>query len=309
LSPDFCGIWNASFDMQTIMNRLDKLGRKKENIMCHPDFPLKRCFYYEDRKVQKPADKGDYFESCSYTQYIDLMNLYASLRKASGERESYSLDAICNNELGFAKINYSEVANIKTLPYENYFLFLKYNINDVLLLKQLEEKNKDINMLYSLADETRTRMNKAMRKTISLRNLAHKFYFDQGYIMGNNHNNVYNKDNESNEKFAGALVGDPLLNTPTGIKLNGKRSKFVYESVIDFDLSALYPSIIRAFNIDTTTQYGRLIIDGMPPTKEYDAGGQFLEHLESQDWIEIGKKWFNLPSTEELINELKDRDT
>jgi hypothetical protein len=87
--------------------------------------------------------------------------------------------------------------------------------------------------------------------------------------------------------------------------LNGRFSQFIYQKVIDFDLSALYPSIIRAFNVDATTQYGRLYIGDIMPSKEYDPAGEFTDHLETKNWIEIGKQWFNLPSTEDLINKLK----
>jgi DNA polymerase elongation subunit (family B) len=308
LQPDFCLAWNMQFDKLTILNRLEQLGVDPVDVICHPDFPedVRRAFYKEDKRAQKFSDKGDSFDCSSFTQYLDQLILYASLRKGSGEKESYALNSVAKDELGEGKLDYSEAGDMRTLPYEDYKLFVKYNIKDVLLLRELENKNDDINMLYSLAEMTRTRLNKAMRKTISLKNMAFKFYKDQGYIMGNNHN-VRLDDSKSGptEKFEGAVVADPNLNSNVGMELNGRFSQFVFQKVIDFDLSALYPSIIRAFNVDATTQYGRLYIGDIVPSKDYDPAGEFTDHLETKNWIEIGKNWFGLPSTEDLINKLE----
>ena len=98
-----------------------------------------------------------------------------------------------------------------------------------------------------------------------------------------------------------ALVADPELNGHNGMMINGKRSKYVYEKVIDFDLSSLYPSLIRAFNIDTTTQYGRLLIDSITPTKENDPSLAFIDKLTSEDYINLGKEYYGLPSPTDLV--------
>ncbi len=195
IKPDFCGAWNMQFDKLTILNRIkNEYNVDPTEIICHDDFPKKICYYYEDRRNQTPEDNQDYFQASSYTIFLDMLNTFASLRKGLGKKESYSLNAVCQEELGDVKIEYSENSNIKTLPYDDYELFVLYNIKDVLLLKKLEAKNKDIDTLFQIAEMTRTRFNKAMKKTISLRNLANKFYFDQGYIMGNNLNTGYGSD-------------------------------------------------------------------------------------------------------------------
>lgn len=314
--PDFDLIWNMPFDIQTIINRMARLKPSEDHLqhICPEEFPehMKKAVFHKDKKHQKAEDKNDWFECTSYTMWIDALALYASIRKGMGVKDSYALNDIAKEELHDEKLNYEEDGNIKTLPYNNYKKFVMYNIKDVILLDKLEELNDDIGMLFSLADATKTRINKVMRKTISIKNMAYWFYQDQGYAMGNNPNMKYNgwgdeeEDDEDIEKFAGAIVADPLLNGYNGIDINGAFSKFVYEFAIDFDYSALYPSNIRAFNIDATTQYGRLTFEGNPPTKEYDMGGDFMDNLECQDPINVGKKWLNLPSTSDLINLFKE---
>ena len=310
--PDFNLAWNMRFDKLTMLNRIDKLGGDKNDIICHKDFPNEYQFAYfnEDKKNQKASEKNDTFECASYTVYYDQLILYASLRKGMGERESYALNDVARDELNDEKLDYSDTGNIKTLPYENYKMFVEYNIKDVFLLYELENKNKDLEMLYMLAKTTRTRITKAMRKTISLKNMAVKFYEQQGYVIGNNHNQKIgdDKDDTPTEKFAGAVVADPNLNGYNGMLINGKHSKYVYRKVIDMDLSSLYPSIIRAFNIDTTTQYGRLFINNITPSKDYDPAMDFIDRLTTKNYIELGKDYYNMPSVTELARELINRN-
>ena len=307
--PDFNLAWNARFDLVTLLNRIEKLGGDKNDIVCHPDFDedFKFAYFSEDTRNQKPGDKNDSFSCASYTLYYDQLILYASLRKGMGEKESYSLSNIAQEELNDDKLDYSDTGNIKTLPYEDYKMFVEYNIKDVFLLYELENKNSDCEMLYQLAKTTRTRINKAMKKTTSLKNMAAKFYEEQGFIIGNNHNQRIGNDKDDDtpsEKFEGAMVADPELNGYNGAMINGKRSKYIYEKVIDFDLSSLYPSIIRTFNIDTTTQYGRLLIDGIVPSKENDPAMNFIDRLTTKNYIELGKDYYNLPSPTDLINDM-----
>jgi len=99
-------------------------------------------------------------------------------------------------------------------------------------------------------------------------------------------------------------VADSNLMMNCGASINGLLSKWIWDLIVDFDYSALYPSIIRAFNIDATTQYGRLIFPDSPPTKDFDKGGSFIDKLETKDMIKLCKDFWNFPSVEEVINKL-----
>lgn len=79
--------------------------------------------------------------------------------------------------------------------------------------------------------------------------------------------------------------------------INGRLSKYLYESVIDFDLSSLYPSIILAFNIAPETCYGKLTIENEIGNEE-----NFLNDYMSKDYINFGCKWFDLPNIEEMLD-------
>ena len=50
LKLDFIGIWNISFDIPYIIDRLNVLGMDPAQVMCHPDFPFKKCYFKHKRK-------------------------------------------------------------------------------------------------------------------------------------------------------------------------------------------------------------------------------------------------------------------
>ena len=178
----------------------------------------------------------------SYTVVIDQMRTYAKLRKSGSELKSYNLNVVAKEELKDEKLDYSEEANIKTLPYVNYFKFVLYNIKDTLLQLGIDDKTSDTEDMFQKAYENSTPYKSVFSQTIFLSNLAYVFHIQNGFVIGNNINVDYDKkysDTEVNKKkkigFEGAVVGDPLLNDYEGTKILGKKSKYVYKNVIDMD--------------------------------------------------------------------------
>ena len=72
----------------------------------------------------------------------------------------------------------------------------------------------------------------------------------------------------------------------------------------------MYPSIIISHNIGTETMIGKIILDGFekynpdPTDNLYDQGKYFVEDYLSYDYTYVGNKYFNLPTTEELLKEV-----
>ena len=310
--------------------------------------------YYRQNKEVSFVDRMDEFTVLDGIIWIDQMLLYANIRKTGGVKESYALDAIANEELGKEKLDYTGYT-IKNLAWLNFKKFYKYNIQDTLLLYLLEEKTLDTDMLQKLSDITNTRKYKVFKKTISIKNFVNKFAEQQGYVMGNNKNAQYGTDSQYYEETYlmkkpvserdntyrtaftkrenyGAYVGDPNLNDNTGIKTIGKNnSMFIFENVFDEDFSALYPSIIRAYNLDKNTQVGKFFLidphikeklisefgydnlfaaskndEGEGQSSSEDIGPTLVDSLISQNWGRIGEKFFDLPSVDTMIKELKE---
>jgi hypothetical protein len=84
----------------------------------------------------------------------------------------------------------------------------------------------------------------------------------------------------------------------TGAPIGGNQSDRVFENVVDFDATSLYPSIILATNIDATGQCGRLVL---PQPDGTDADSSLLmQAWASGDPLEVGARWLGLPDLADL---------
>lgn len=283
IKPDFVEIWNMPFDMPYFHDRCIALGMDPAEVICHRDFPVKECYFKKDRINFAVKNKADWFYTSSYTIYTDQMRNYAAIRKGQQELRQNKLTYIAKLELHDEKLDYSEVATIKTLSYKNYLLYVLYNIKDVLLQKGIEEKTGDLDTFYATSYLNCTPYENEFKQTVKLRNVQYMDYLSNGLVPGENINGFkYNyqeqrelddaddeddddEDSSSDKKkkvgFEGALVGNPLLNGNFGMKIFGKRSNNVFEYSIDMDMGAFYPSTIRAMNIDPSTLIFKVILN------------------------------------------------
>jgi hypothetical protein len=235
-----------AFDIPFIIARIEELGYEPREIMCDRDFIKPELYYRKDTFHYDFKTRNDSFTISSYTVFIDQMMQYIKIRKSGGELKSVKLNAIAKLEVGDEKLDYSDEANIKTLPYVNYKKFVMYNIKDTLLLHAIENKTHDIDNVFARAITNGTGYQSLFSQTILLKNRAYISYFEQGYIIGNNRNVDYSKprdpaqeriEDREREKYAGAIVGDPKLNGHVGIELFGKPSRWIFAHVCDFDLT------------------------------------------------------------------------
>lgn len=315
---DFVLIWNMRFDIRYLINRITQLtDLPPSEIICHPDYRVKDCYFKVDNHPDhgKIKQKTDEFIVSAYTDYIDQMILYAVVRKMK-DLPSYSLDEISKKEVGAQKLSYKEIGSIAQLPYRDYRLFVKYNIKDVLLQYKIESNVDDVQFMFQKAYTSGTRYSKAFKETTYWRNLgfiSNKLY--SGVILSNNLNIDYSSkkddtEEEVHEKFEGAVVGRPELNSNTGAKIFGKKSNHVYNAVADQDIESMYPTNINVCNIYPSTQYGRVILDKTKITDReliddmdrYDRGGKFVEDLEIDEAILFCYTWHNLPSATDILN-------
>lgn len=318
LERDFMLFWNMGFDIPYIINRIKALGYDPKDIMCDKDFVKDELYYRTDHRHHDFKTKNDVFTISSKTVYLDQMSQYIKIRKARSELKSVKLNSIARDELKDEKLDYSDEADIKTLPYKNYRKFVLYNIKDTMLQYGIEEKTHDIDNVFNRALINATQYESVFSQTILLKNRAYLSYYKQGYIIGNNQNIDYTKDrneeteDDNEEGFEGALVGDPMLNARVGIEILGVKSKFIFSKVIDLDFSSMYPNIIISNNIGTIPMIGKVILDGFahlnldPTNNFYDQGKMFIEDYLSYDYSFIGKTYFNLPTAEEIIRGIED---
>lgn len=66
------------------------------------------------------------------------------------------------------------------------------------------------------------------------------------------------KKRGTKKAFEGALVGNPNRMLPSGVIVNGVLMKKIHDHDIDFDVTALYPTIMRIVNLSNETMIGRV---------------------------------------------------
>jgi len=221
---------------------------------------------------------------------------------------------------------------------EEYWNFVKYSINDVLLQYGIDEVTNDLDTLFDQSMYGGTRFSKTLKQSVYLKNFWAINYFMMDIVPGNNINVNYvntstselaedielyksirgdGEDDEDKDyddmSLPGAVVGDPNLNAAEGIELFGSRSSRMFKLTCDFDYSSMYPNAKITANIASHTQWGRLIIpEKVLPNENPDnnpkfmRAGKFIEDYETGDMAKIGA-WFGLPTKEMMIKEWKKR--
>lgn len=339
LKMDTLEFWNISFDIPYIMGRLNHFGVDPKDVMCHPDFPNKQCFFKKDNNHFDIKNKNDFFHCSSYTVYLDQMELYAQIRKGEKELRSNQLTYIAKREIGDSKLDYSDSGNIKTVSYKNYLMYILYNIKDVLLQVGIEEKTEDIDTLYLSAMENLTPYDSVFKQTMTLRAVQYECYDIQGLVPGNNINGLYSYDDDDDKEidsdsedddedtFEGALVGDPNLIDDFGATLYLDKTNNIFMYSVDEDMTAFYPNTIMSNNIDGSTlifkcivpsdQYepkgGKLKYHGITDTQLVyknkdsftdDIGKEIQDNFQTGNYLSFGHKWLNLPSVDDVYKKL-----
>ena len=166
----------------------------------------------------------------SCLDYIELYRWYAPGGKS---QESYKLDHISSVELGTNKIDYSEYDSLHQLYKHNYQKFIEYNIRDVEIIVELEEKLKLIELAATLAYDTKTNFEDVFAQTRMWDALINSYLMDKKIIVPPKENRI------KESAFEGAYVKEPQV---------GK-----HDWVASFDLNSLYPHLLIQYNISPET--------------------------------------------------------
>ena len=97
------------------------------------------------------------------------------------------------------------------------------------------------------------------------------------------------------------VVAAPELMDRVGISLGDLLSNLIFDNVIDEDLSAMYPSIILACNIDASTMIGKIMT-----ALDSDFGSKVYAWILEDDFSVFLNKALNLPTAEEIILNLEE---
>ena len=220
--------WNCKFfDIPYLVNRIKYLEQKPSR--------LSPVGLINDRNVVIAGRENQYYTifGISTLDYIDLYKKFTYK-----VRESYRLDYIGSVELGLSKIKVEEVQGYD-LYKTNYQKFIEYNIRDVEIVEKLEEKMKLLELVITLAYESKINFEDVFSPVRTWDAIIYNFLKAKNIVIPPPQN--ADKDKE----IIGAYVKEPQ----TGL----------HKWIVSFDLNSLYPHLIQQYNISPETLYNGVV--------------------------------------------------
>ena len=234
-SPDIVTGWNIdTFDIPYLVNRAKRLFDEKKNPyrLLSPWRKLREymMFGLGGRELQTYEIYG--------VETLDYLALFKKFTYTN--QESYRLDHIANVELGEQKLDYSEQGTLHLLYKNDYQKFINYNIKDVELVEQLENKMKLLEMVISLAYLCKVNYGNTFGQVRMWDTLIYNHLLRKNTVI------PPKTTSHKSTQFEGAYVKEPILGA--------------HNWVVNFDLNSLYPHLIMQYNLSPET----LITDELP---------------------------------------------
>ena len=224
-TPDVITGWNCElYDIPYIAVRIDRILGEKEARRLSPWGNIRRR-----ELVIKGREQISY--EVAGVSIIDYLDLYKKFTYKA--QESYRLDHIANVELGQKKLDHSEFETFKDFYTKDWQKFIDYNIRDVELVDQLEDKMKLIELCFTMAYDAKINFNDVFFQVRTWDAIIYNYLKKRNIV-------IPPKDrSEKSDKFAGAYVKEPIPG--------------MYDYVVSFDLNSLYPHLIMQYNISPET--------------------------------------------------------
>ena len=222
--------WNSEgYDIPYCVNRVKRVLSKDDTrrFCLWKQLPKKREF----EKYGKKAETYDLIGRV----HLDSLELYR--KYTYEERHTYRLDAIGEMEIGEKKTVYE--GTLDQLYNNDFRTFIEYNRQDVALLDKLDKKLKFIDLSNELAHANTV----LLQTTMGAVAVTEQAIINEAHHRGLQVPNRPKRD-EENTAAAGAYVAFP--------------KKGVHKWIGSMDLNSLYPSVIRALNMDPATIVGQL---------------------------------------------------
>jgi len=222
--PDVITGWNINgFDIPYLVNRI-RLLLGDDHVQKLSPWNL-----VNDKKIYANGKdiKGYSFVGISTLDYLELYKKFTYTN-----HESYRLDYIAQYELGSKKLE-NPYETFKEFYTNDWDKFVKYNIHDVELVDQLEDKMKLIELVYTMAFNAKINFEDVFSPVRMWDVIIYNYLKDRNIVI------PLKEDNTKSEAFEGAYVKDPLVGQ--------------HKWVASFDLNSLYPHLIMQYNMSPET--------------------------------------------------------
>lgn len=231
--PEVITGWNVdAFDIPYLYNRINLLLGEEEVRNLSPwKFIIENEIEINNRKEQRFDIIG--------VSVLDYLGAYKKFTFVN--RSSYRLDAIAEIELGEKKLDHSEYKSFQEFYEKDWKKFTEYNIHDVNLVDKMEEKMKLIELIMLMAYDSHCNYQDTFYQVRLWDVIIYNFLKKKNIVLSPV------TRSHKNDQYEGAYVKEPI---PNG-----------YDWIVNFDLNALYPSLIRFLNISPETLYSKIHVD------------------------------------------------
>ncbi len=249
VKPTIVTGWNTNnFDIPYLYNRLSKvLGEEFANALS----PIQIVKYNPNKKMYRIA-------GVSSLDYLDLYRKFTYTQQSS-----YRLDHIGTIEVGLGKVEYE--GTLDDLYKNDIDKFIEYNLNDVEIVKALDQKFKLLDLARAVSHLGRIPYEEVYFSSRYIEGAMLVYLRSLSLVAPSKGADVTYDGSEG--RFAGAYVKAPIPGR--------------YDWVFDLDLTSMYPSIIMSLNMSPETKIGK--ING------WDAE-EFIKGIDKHYTVNKGKK-------------------
>ena len=229
-SPDVYTGWNISFnkkmtvsgfDLPYIINRSKQLFEEDIYLLLSPIKKVRAWKTNENTSI-----------SISGVSILDYQTIYKWFTRHNHEK--YTLDFVCKFELKDSKLEYE--GSLVEL-YHDWQTYIDYNIKDVTLIKDLDDKLGYINLAQSLSLLSRAPMESYIAMTALLEGKLITHYRREGLCAPIFEGGVQ-------QKFPAAYVKEPHVG--------------LHDWISSIDIASSYPTAIITLNMSIETYIGRI---------------------------------------------------
>ena len=225
VQPEVITGWNCqNFDIPFICNRIKNVC----GISAMRDISPWRMVSEKWTEVMGRKNLTFDIAGISVLDYLDIYKKFTYTNQ-----ESYRLDYIAEVELGANKLDHSEFETFKDFYTHGWNKFVDYNLVDVDLVDQLEDKMKLIDLVMLMAYDAKCNYTDTFQQVRLWDIIIYNYLKERNIVL------PLMSKSEKPDQFIGAYVKEP--------KPNG------YDWVVSFDLNSLYPSLIRFLNVSPET--------------------------------------------------------
>ena len=227
--PDIVTGWNTSlFDIPYLVNRIRNiLGEDKVKMLS----PWKLV---NERKIHMSGKEYQTYDIMGVNS-LDYLDLYKKFTYKT--QESYKLDYIAQTELGKQKLD-SEYETFKDFYTNDWQRFVEYNVVDVELVDQLEDKMRLIELITTMAFDAKCNFADIYSAVRTWDCILYNHLWNKNII-------VQQREGRPGRTIEGAYVKQPIPGR--------------YEWVVSVDAASLYPSIILQYNMSPETFVNTLV--------------------------------------------------